>query len=139
MVELSAYKMVFGDLDLQKRWLLKRLILQAVFIGFSTSFFIVGAYDFIIKSLLICELPYAYLAAGLGGIFIFKIFKRIQRDYGTSFSHRFIIVAYISLMFVMFYSEMDKVSVINKKALAILGFTCIIPFVNIFTLNITNS
>jgi hypothetical protein len=139
MVELSTYKSIFGDLDLQKRWLLKRLILQAVFIGFSTSFFIVGAYDLILKSLLIRELPYAYLVAGVGGIFIVKIFKRIQRDYGTSYAHRILVFAFILLMLIMFYSEMAKVVFVNKKAVAILGFACILPFVNIFNLNMSNS
>jgi len=139
MVELSTYKFIFGDLDLQKRWLLKRLILQSVFIGLATSYFIVGGYDLILRSLSIRELPIAYLAVGLGGIFLVKIFKRIQRDYGVSFAHRMVVVAFVALMILLFYSETVTVFFINKKAISILTFASIIPFFNIFNLNMTNS
>ena len=139
MVELSTYKSIFGDLDLQKRWLLKRLILQSVFIGLASSYFIVGGYHLILKSLSILEMPIAYLVVGLGGLFIVKIFKRIQRDYGASFAHRIIVFAFITLMLVLFYSETEKFFIVNNKAMAILAFACIIPFSNIFNLNMTNS
>ena len=139
MVELSAYKFIFGDLDLQKRWLLKRLILQSVFIGLATSYFIVGGYDLILRSLSIREMPIAYLAVGLGGLFLVKIFKRIQRDYGISFAHRMVVVAFVALMILLFYSETVTVFFINKKAISILTFACIIPFFKIFNLNMTNS
>jgi hypothetical protein len=79
------------------------------------------------------------LAIGLGGIFLEKIFKRIQRDYGTSFAHRIFVVATITLMILLFYSETEIVFFINKKAIAVLAFTCIIPFLNIFNLNMINS
>jgi hypothetical protein len=104
MVELSTYKSIFGDLDLQKRWLLKRLILQSVFIGLASSYFIVGGYNLILKSLSITEMPIAYLVVGLGGMFFVKIFKRIQRDYGASFAHRMIVFAFITLSLALFYS-----------------------------------
>jgi len=139
MVELLTYKSIFGDLDLQKRWLLKRLILQSVFIGLATSFFIVGSYDLLLKCVSIREMPITYLAVGLGGIFLVKIFKRIQRDYGASFAHRMIVLAFMAIMACLFYSEIGKVIFINKKALAILGFACILPFLNIFNLIMSNS
>jgi hypothetical protein len=84
-------------------------------------------------------LPFAYLSSGLGGILLLKLFQRIQRDYGANFAQRFTIFIFCTLMLLLYYLNFSEGHFIDKKIVAVLGFTFIIPFGNIFTLNISTS
>ena len=139
MNDFSLNRFIFGDLDPQKRWLLQRLIFQSFFTGLASAFFFVAAYGVMLKNLPINELPFAYLSSGLGGILLLKLFQRIQRDYGANFAQRFTIFIFCTLMLLLYYLNFSEGHFIDKKIVAVLGFTFIIPFGNIFTLNISTS
>ncbi len=139
MREFSLNNFVFGDLDPQKRWLLQRLILQSFFTGLASAYFFVAAYGVMLKSLPINQLPFAYLSSGLGGILLLKLFQRVQRDNGAVFAQRFTIFSFCFLMLLLYILNSGSTFFIDKKIVAVLGFTFIIPFGNIFTLNISTS
>ncbi len=139
MSDFSLNRFIFGDLDPQKRWLVQRLIFQSFFTGLASAYFFVSAYGVMLKNLPINELPFAYLSSGLGGILLLKLFQKVQRDYGASFAQRFTIFAFCALMLLLYYLNFSEGHFIDKKIVAVLGFTFIIPFGNIFTLNISTS
>ena len=139
MSDFSQNRLIFGDLDPQKRWLVQRLIFQSFFTGLASAYFFVSAYGVMLKNLPINELPFAYLSSGLGGILLLKLFQKVQRDYGASFAQRFTVFAFCALMLLLYYLNFSEGHFIDKKIVAVLGFTFIIPFGNIFTLNISTS
>ena len=139
MNDFSLNRFIFGDLDPQKRWVLQRLIFQSFFSCLAGAFFFVSSYGVMLKNLPINELPFAYLSSGLGGILLLKLFQRIQRDYGANFAQRFTIFIFCALMLLLYYLNFSEGHFIDKKIVAVLGFTFIIPFGNIFTLNISTS
>ncbi len=139
MREFSINNFVFGDLDPQKRWLLQRLILQSFFTGLASAYFFVAAYGVMLKSLPINQLPFAYLSSGLGGILLLKLFQKVQRDNGAVFAQRFTIFSFCFLMLLLYILNSGSTFFVDKKIVAVLGFTFIIPFGNIFTLNTSTS
>ena len=139
MRDFSLNKFIFGDLDPQKRWLLQRLILQSLFTGLASAYFFVAAYGVMLKNLPINQLPFSYLSSGLGGILLLKLFQKVQRDNGAVYAQRFTIFTFCAIMMMLYYLNFSDSQIFNKKVVAVLGFTFIIPFGNIFTLNISTS
>ncbi len=129
----------FGDLESQKVWLLKRLFAQSFFTGLASAFFFVAAYASMLSVVDIKDVPYAYLASGLGGVLLIKGFQRIQKDYGAAKAH-FILTFLFSVWLIVLYllnTYAQNESV--KWGIGVLSFAFVIPFSAVFALNIATS
>ncbi len=133
-------KLIYGDLDSDKKWLLKRLIAQSFFSGLANAFFFVAAYSSMLGALKIAEVPYAYLSSGLGGILLIKLFQRIQKDYGAIKSHFIITVLFaLWLFFLLIINRNIPEEGLLRKIIGIASFTLVIPFSAVFALNIATN
>lgn len=135
----SILNRFFGDLESQKVWLLKRLFAQSFFTGLASAFFFVAAYASMLSVVDIKDIPYAYLASGLGGVLLIKGFQRIQKDYGAAKAHyilTFLFAIWLMVLYVLdTYGENESV----KWGVGVLSFTFVIPFSAVFALNIATS
>ncbi len=129
----------FGDLETQKVWLLKRLFAQSFFTGLASAFFFVAAYASMLSVVEIRDIPYAYLASGLGGVLLIKGFQWIQKDYGAAKAH-YILTAIFAIWLLVLYLLNTYVELPRLKWwVGITSFTFVIPFSAVFALNIATS
>lgn len=135
----SLINKFFGDLESQKIWLLKRLFAQSFFTGLASAFFFVAAYASMLSVVDIKDVPYAYLASGLGGVLLIKGYQRIQKDYGASKAHFILTFLFAFWLIVLYilntYAQDESV----KWSVGVLSFAFVIPFSAVFALNIATN
>jgi hypothetical protein len=129
----------FGDLESQKVWLLKRLFAQSFFTGLASAFFFVAAYASMLSVVDIKDVPYAYLASGLGGVLLIKGFQRIQKDYGAAKAHFILTFLFSVWLIVLYLLNTYAQNESLKWGIGVLSFAFVIPFSAVFALNIATS
>lgn len=125
----------YADVRLNERKLVGILFLQSLLLGFSTSFYFVAANTYFIKKVVIADIPYAYIVAGISGFLLVAVFKKLLKQFGSIVGFISVIILF-ALTCLLLYIAHNHVSENSSNALyiAYAGFIAIFPFASLFVL-----
>lgn len=125
----------YADIRSEEKKTVSILFFHSFLLGFSTAFFFVAANSYFIKKVIITDIPYAYIIAGILGFIMVQFFKYFIKKLGSVFIYCSVLILFAVICFALFagHSYLDNQSS-STLLLAYTGFILIFPFSGLFVL-----
>ncbi|RYD57994.1 MAG: MFS transporter [Sphingobacteriales bacterium] len=123
--------------DEKKRTML--LFWHSFILGIATSFFFVASNSFFIKNVPLSNIPLAYIAAGLCGLFMVSAYKSYQSKHGVYSSYILSLILFAIISAALYFLHHNEV--LESKYSVLLGysaFVLIYPFSVLFVIGFSS-
>lgn len=123
------------NISVEEKKRISLLFWHSFILGIATSFFFVASNSFFIRNVALSNIPLAYIAAGVCGLFMVSGYKSYQSRFGILSSYRLTLIVFAVIAAVLYFlHSMSLGDGLQKTLLSYSAFVLIYPFSVLFVI-----